>query len=139
MSSGHTAEPPLTLDAFESAALEPGAFTHELHVYCAWKMLEECAPDLAFRRYVAALKRITTKFGVTNKYHETITGFFLFLIAERRARTANAGWRAFRDANSDLFDDASTLLRRHYSAGRLDSPLARRQFLLPDRYSACAA
>ena len=139
MSGTPTADPPITLAEFESAALDPGTFTHELHVYCAWQMLKVCPPEIAFGRYAAALKRITTKFGATDKYHETITGFFLFLIAERHSTMTNAGWSAFRDSNRDLFDDASALLRQHYSAERLESRLARRQFLLPDRDAVNAA
>lgn len=126
-------EPRLALRRFENGDIDAGTFSHELHVYTAWKMLSEVSPDEAFRRYAAALRRITAKFGVPEKYHETITGFFLFLIAERRAQADSDDWRTFKTANPDLLSDAGGLLDSHYTPARLADPLARRQFLLPDK------
>lgn len=127
-------EPALAeLDAFEAARIDPEAFDHEAHVRVAWTLLE--ATDLvdAIARYAAALRRITRKFGAEGKYHETITWFFMLLIAERRREAPGVGWDAFRQRNDDLVADAGTLLSSYYSPARLASPLARSQFLLPDR------
>ncbi len=120
------------LAAFEAADIAPDDFDHEAHVRVAWTMLGVADLDECLRRYPLALKRITRRLGVPEKFHATVTGFLLLLIAERRAATPDAGWTAFRRANPDLMSGSSRLLSRHYSSKRLQSELARSQFLLPD-------
>ena len=83
------------------------------------------------------LRRYTAALGVPEKYHETVTLAWLFLINERRARCEDAadrgGWQAFRRANPDLFAAGGRVLDRYYRPDTLASPLARRVFVLPDR------
>ncbi len=126
------------LAAFETAAITPDEFDHEAHVRIAWTMLGTADLDECLRRYPLALKRITRRLGVPEKFHATVTGFLLLLIAERRAAMSTADWAAFRSANPDLVTEARQLLRRHYTSERLGAKLARSQFLLPDRNSARA-
>ena len=128
-----TSPPDIGIADFETAALDPARFTHEAHVYVAWRYLREMDLPTAVARFSAALKRLTRKFGVDSKYHETITWFFMILVAERLERTEAPDWQGFIAENPDLIEDSKTLLARHYSRQRLASPLARRQFLLPDR------
>lgn len=123
------------LDAFERAAVDPAEFDHAAHVRVAWLLLGETGLAGAIARYSDALRRITAKHGVEGKYHETVTWFFLALIAERRDAAAGNDWPSFRRDNPDLFDPAA-LLRRYYTPERLASPAARRHFLLPDRAGA---
>ncbi len=127
------------LAAFEAAAIAPDAFDHEAHVRVAWTMLGTADLDECLRRYPLALKRITRRLGVPEKFHATVTGFLLLLIAERRAAMPTAGWADFRSANRDLVTEARQLLGRHYTRERLGAELARSQFLLPDRNGVSAA
>jgi hypothetical protein len=76
---------------------------------------------------------LTLSLGIEGKYHETISWFYMALIAERRARQTQTDWSSFAAANPDLISNARELLERHYSAERLWSSLAKQQFLLPDR------
>jgi hypothetical protein len=55
------------------------------------------------------------------------------LIAERRALQGRQDWLSFSRANPDLLIKSGELLKSYYSKERLQLPLARRQFLLPDR------
>ena len=55
------------------------------------------------------------------------------LIAERLVTTPTAVWDDFAAAHPDLFTWKPGVLDRYYSSERLWSPLARAQFLLPDR------
>lgn len=126
------AKPTVTLDAFEAGSLDPEAFDHEAHVYVGWLYLERFPLLETIGRYSQALRSLTTKLGVPDKYHETITWFFLALIAERREATRGHGWFAFRSENDDLFHGAR-LLARYYSKECLMSDHARQAFVLPDR------
>jgi len=126
---------PTSIDivAFETAQVDPEAFDHEAHVQVGWQYLSDYALDEALARFSAALQRLTRKLGVSGKYHETITWFFMILISERMAQYPDADWPSFRAANDDLISNAGQLLAAHYTPQRLQSPLARRQFLMPDR------
>ena len=122
-----------SLAEFESAALDPEKFDHEAHVHIAWLLLDEEQLPEATQRFTDALRRLTSRFGIEGKYHETISCFFMALIAERKSHQAHSGWAAFAAENPDLLVKSEELLDRYYSRERLWSPLARQQFLLPDR------
>ena len=64
---------------------------------------------------------------------------FLFLIQERRV-TAPAGeaWEGFARRNPDLLTWKPSILDRYYSRETLQSELARRVFLLPERPASLA-
>lgn len=119
--------------AFEAADIDPEQFGHCQHVFVGWCYLQHCDLQETLIRYSRALKRLTKKLGAEGKYHETITWFFIFLIAEKLAQNPGASWHEFSSANRELCADGSGLLRRHYSTARIESELARQVFLLPDK------
>jgi hypothetical protein len=121
------------LDEFEAGTLDPEAFDHEAHVYIAWKLLQENTLSVATHRFTTALQKLTRKLGIEGKYHETISWFYMVLIAERRSQQGRPDWSSFARANPDLLSDAKKLLEHYYSSERLWSSLAKQQFLLPDR------
>jgi len=123
----------LSIAAFEAADVNAEAFSHEAHLFIAWSYLQETDLLDSIRRYTAALRRLTKKLGVPGKYHETITWFFMIVIAERCRHDASSDWPTFKTDNPDLFSEARTLLSHYYTRARLACPLARQQFLLPDR------
>ena len=87
----------------------------------------------ALVEFSPAIKRFADAQGATGLYHETITWAFLLLIADRQARTAAASWDEFERANADLVMWKPSILSRYYSKELLESDLARRTFLMPDR------
>lgn len=121
------------LHAFESLALPPETFRHADHLHAAWCCLR-ASPDFAAgaARFIALFRRFVDHAGASAKYHETITWFYLALIAERMAAAPGAAWEDFRAANPDLFDHTLPRLRASYRPGTLQSHLARRVFILPD-------
>lgn len=120
------------VEAFENATLEPGEFGHEAHVLVAWHYLKELSLLDAIVRFTQLIKRLTRKLGVSSKYHETITWFYLIKVAERIKAAPQADWPAFKAANPDLFAWNPSLVDRYYSKALLESDMARRMFLLPD-------
>ncbi|MGB5626793.1 MAG: hypothetical protein WBM61_13730 [Woeseiaceae bacterium] len=121
----------LTIERFESGQIDADRFDHEAHVYVAWLFVTRLELADAIARFDSALRRLTAKLGVPEKYHATITWFFLLLVAERSRY--NEGWQAFKTRNPELIRDNKVTLNRYYSEARLFSDLARRQFVLPDR------
>ena len=122
-----------TLQNFESGNVNAEQFDHSAHVYIAWKMLQESSPLETINRYSAALRRITEALNVPGKYHETITWFYVLVIADRIPPAVAGNWEQFAAANADLLGNSAQLLSSYYSDERLWSAEARQRFLLPDR------
>lgn len=121
-----------SVEEFEAGTLKPEAFDHEAHVYVAWRLLQENAPVQATWRFLSGLRRLTQALGIESKYHETISCFYMAIIAERRMEKPRQGWAAFAESNPDLLGPANKLLEKYYTPEKLWSDLAKRQFLLPD-------
>ena len=130
----------ILLRDLEACALPPGGFRHRDHVRAAWAMLRlEPAPE-AMARFRESLKRFAIHAEAPGLYHETITSAFLFAINERIQRLdADHGWEEFAGANPELLDDGRAFLDAHYSRERIESEIARRHFLLPDRPGQASA
>jgi hypothetical protein len=123
----------ISIEAFEDGAVDPDQFDHEAHIYVAWSYLEQFELEEAIDRFSAALRRLTKNLGVETKYHETITWFFMILIADRRSTSESNNWQVFRQCNADLFATRPSIVSQYYSNERLGTSLARTQFMLPDR------
>ena len=104
--------------------------THEEHVQLGYLYLRDAPLTTVLVEFPDKLRRYAESKGAHDLYHETITWAFLTLINERLHTGPNESWSAFAAANPDLFERG--VLERYYSKDRLDSPLARRVFLLPD-------
>lgn len=125
-------EPGPSIEQFEALEVVPGEFDHEAHIYVAWSYLKRFDLLASIDRYRSVLKRLTRKFGVPDKYHETITWFFLIGVAERATGEAALDWHSFKAQNADLFVRNPSVIRRFYSDTRLNSDAARKTFVLPD-------
>lgn len=122
----------ITIEALELGTIDVEAFDHEAHVFAAWRFISDLPLPEAIERFSGALIRLTRDLGVPEKYHGTVTWFYMLLIAERRQ--PGQEWAAFRAANEDLFE--RDLLTRYYTSERLASDEARARFVLPDRLAA---
>lgn len=118
--------------AFEAGDIDPDQFDHEAHVRVVWCYLQQVPAAVTIARFTSALRALTVRFGMPQKYHETISWFFIIVIADRVARSASRDWEGFRTENRDLVENSSALLKQHYSADQLNSPEARQRFVLPD-------
>lgn len=119
---------------FEDGTLPASDFHHRDHVRLAWLYLDGEPPLTALSRFTEGLKRFASRNGAEGLYHETITWAYLLLIHERKAR-AGAGetWDEFAARNPDLLSWKPSVLDGYYRKETLDSDLARRVFVMPDR------
>jgi hypothetical protein len=119
---------------FESGALSLEAFHHADHVRMGFAYVRRYSLLVALDRFSAALQRFAAAHGKETLYHETITWAYLFLIHERIARAGQPqGWEQFARTNSDLLTWKDGVLDRYYSKRSLQSELARRVFIFPDK------
>jgi hypothetical protein len=122
------------LEAFENGALCPGAFHHRDHVRLARLYLLRGEPLEALAKFSAGLRRFASAAGRSGLYHETITWAYLLLIRERMERGGpGRDFEEFEAANPDLATWRPSILASYYRKETLESDLARRVFLLPDR------
>jgi len=121
------------IEQFESCTLPNECFHHADHIKMAWLYLHRYGPIDALARFSQGLRRFAAAHGKANRYHETITWSYLFLIRERIERYgADQTWQQFADSNPDLFNWRESVLRLYYKDDTLNSDLARHTFLFPD-------
>ena len=121
-----------TIEAFEALDVVPDEFDHEAHMFVAWSYLQRFDLLASIDRYRSVLRRLTQKLGVPDKYHETITWFYLIAVAERATGDAATDWTAFKNLNAELFARGPSIIQRFYSNTRLMSEAARQSFIFPD-------
>jgi hypothetical protein len=119
---------------FENDALPGDSFHHADHVRLAFAYLCQYPVLQALEKFASALKRFAAARGKTQLYNETITCAYFFLIRERMARSEGVDWEEFARENPDLLIWKEGILSRYYCEGTLKSDLARRVFVLPDKW-----
>ena len=118
------------LAALERCDLPAEQFDHAAHIRAGYLYLRAAPFAEALGRIGAAIRRYATHLGKPDKYHETVTVAFLALIEQHRCERGDPGdWAAFARANPDLL--AKDVLLGYYDQRELDSPMARRTFVLP--------
>jgi hypothetical protein len=118
---------------FENDAIPADSFHHADHVRLAFAYLCEYPVLRALEKFADALKRFAAARGKTQLYNETITCAYFFLIRERMAGCEGVGWEQFARENPDLFSWKDGILGRYYRHETLQSDLARKVFLFPDK------
>lgn len=114
--------------SFLACTLDPAAFSHEAHLRVAWWFLRRGPSGGGAARFDRALRRYVAAVGVPEKYHATITGAYLRLLAARMGtHGGEENWSTFLAFNPDLRE--RELLLRYYPRTLLDSRLARREFI----------
>jgi len=122
------------IQQFEDGATDAASFHHAEHVRLAFEYLCRYSVPVALERFSDALKRFAAAQGKAQRYHETITWAYLLLIHERQARAGcSQTWEEFAERNPDLLVWKGGVLATLYRPETLDSDLARRTFVLPDR------
>jgi hypothetical protein len=124
----------MLISRFEEG-LAPEGFHHADHMRVAFAYISELPLLEAFAKFSAALKRFALAQGKPNLYHETITWTYLFLISERIRTHRAESWDEFANRNADLLVSKGGVIERYYTKQALESDLARRTFVLPDRVS----
>jgi len=120
------------LAAFEAGRLDPKMFNHKAHVYAGWLYVHRYPLTEAIARFSHTLKAFAKRAGAPKKYHETITWFYMLLIADRQGRGNHDDFKSFLAANGDLVA-APSILTRYYTQETLASDYARTHYVMPDR------
>ena len=119
------------LAAFENCSIPPSEYGHKEHLRTAFLYLRRDGwPDGA-DQVREGIKPFAAYNGVSEKYHETITTFWLLLVRHAIALAPQAGsFDALVAAHPQLLD--KSLLERHFSRGLLGPPASRVGWSDPD-------
>ena len=123
-------------DAELARALERGEianenFHHASHLHVAWVYLSESSSvKEAASKMRETLRRFASAAGKLEKYHETITLFWVHLLACAHAADSGKTLEEIVHANSRLLEKNFPLA--YYSAERLFSDSARTSWVEPD-------
>src|ERR1700690_4407249 len=118
---------------FESGEVAEDSFHHADHVRLAFAYLSRYSALEALDKFSNALRRYAAARGKPQRYSETITYAYFFLIRERVACSSAVDWDEFVLGNPDLLAWKNGILTRYYEEATLQSDLARRLFLFPDK------
>jgi hypothetical protein len=118
------------LAGLEAGTLPPAQFDHRGHLRAGFLYLRRHDFPGACVAMKRAIQRFAALLGKSTLYHETVTVAYLALIAERLAdEPAGVGFEEFLARYPELA--SGEYFRRYYPAGELDTPEARRTFILP--------
>jgi hypothetical protein len=117
--------------AFERGEVAPESFGHLSHLQVAWVYLSESSGvEEAAAKMRETLRRFTAAVGKPEKYHETITLFWVRFLAGMRATGSNESLEHIIQANPRLLEKDLPLV--YYSSERLFSDKARSSWVEPD-------
>lgn len=121
--------------AFVERSIGSSDFGHRAHVRAAYLVIKHHGFDHALPAMRSGLQELlefarTQGYEPRTGYHETITMFWLRVVAHRMAQGEFADSNDFLDRSPELLD--VRLMLRHYTKERLMSDEARRGFVEPD-------
>jgi len=119
------------LRAFFSLGLPSTAFHHRDHLRLAWLVVRRGGAAAAYARVSAAIRRFAEAHGHGDRYHETLTAFWVRLVAHAAGDGAEIeDFDAFLRAYPLLLDRQLPL--RHWSREALFAAAARATWREPD-------
>ena len=117
--------------ALERGEIANENFHHVSHLHVAWVYLSESpSVDEAAEKMRATLRRFAASAGLLEKYHETITQFWMHVLALARAAASGKSLREIVHANPRMLE--KNFLLDYYSSRRLFSEKARISWVEPD-------
>ena len=119
------------VEAFLTGTLSPQQFHHRDHLRLAWTLVRLTGMDEAMRRITGGIRYFATLHGHAEKYHETMTRFWVRIVAHAvAARSDITTFDEFLAAFPLLLE--KDLPYRHWQRETMASPVARAQWVEPD-------
>ena len=117
--------------ALERGEIANENFRHASHLHVAWVYLAESSSlNESAAKMRNTLRRFAAAAGKPEKYHETITLFWVHLLSRVKSTAGRKGLEEFVEANPRLLEKDLPLT--YYSRERLFSAHARTSWVEPD-------
>lgn len=119
------------LQAFARGTIANSDFRHRDHLRLAWLQVRRLGCEGALLNITAGIRHFAEAHGASGKYHETMTRFWVRVVAHMvAARPDIDDFARFLDAFPQLLDKELSL--RHWERATLMSPQARAMWVEPD-------
>jgi CDP-diacylglycerol--glycerol-3-phosphate 3-phosphatidyltransferase len=118
------------LAAFEAGQIANRDFHHGDHLRLAWIQIRRLGTERASDVVAGAIRRFAARHGHRDRYHETMTRFWVRVVAVGINRHPALAFEELLAAEPHLLD--KNLPYRHWSRDRMGSDEARRQWVEPD-------
>ena len=116
----------------EAKTLDPVYFNHIGHLRLAWLYLSRHDFERAYSLVDANIRAYADSLGETDKYHVTITYALMRIIEKRIKRQNSKTFKGFLETNSDIIDNAVSVLCEYFTKDKLFSDQAKSSLLQPD-------
>ena len=127
---GVTAADDHFLAAFTAGEIANQDFHHRDHLRLAWIQIRRLGLPHALEAVTAAIRQFAAGHGHGDRYHETMTRFWLLVVAMGISRHSTLAFDELLAAEPHLLD--KNLPYRHWSRERMGSEDARQRWLEPD-------
>ncbi len=131
-SSIQTIDNQVFLSQFEDLSLDKAYFNHRGHLRLAWLYLQQNELELAIHKVCTGIQAYAESLGAKDKFNLTITDATVRIMARRIESMPDKSWRLFLACNTDLVNDALSVLTQYFSKHRLLSEEARVKLIKPD-------
>jgi hypothetical protein len=119
------------LQALADCTIGNHEFRHRDHLRLAWLQVRRLGPDEASGAVSASIRRFAAAHGATGKYHDTMTRFWVLVVAHLSASRPDIhDFDGFLAAFPMLLD--KNLPFRHWQRETMLSPEAREDWVEPD-------
>lgn len=117
--------------AFQSGSLPPTQFHHRDHLRLAWLLTRQMGAEAATVRVAAGIQEFAARHGHADKYHDTLTRFWVRIVGHLVAARPDVGhFDAFLATFPQLLD--KDLPYRHWRRETMGSTAARAGWVDPD-------
>ncbi len=127
---GVTAADDHFLAAFTAGEIANQDFHHRDHLRLAWIQIRRLGLPHALEAVTAAIRQFAAGHGHGDRYHETMTRFWLLVVAMGISRHPTLAFDELLAAEPHLVD--KNLPYRHWSRERMGSEDARQRWVEPD-------
>jgi hypothetical protein len=118
------------LAEFEAGQIANDSFHHRDHLRLAWIKIRRLGLERASDAVGGAIREFASRHGRADRYHDTMTRFWLRVVALGINRHRSLPFDDLLAAEPHLLD--KNLPFRHWSRERMASDEARRQWVEPD-------
>jgi hypothetical protein len=117
--------------AFLNGSLPPTQFHHRDHVRLAWYLTRQLGVEAATHTITAGIQRFAAQHGHPDKYHETMTQFWVRIVGHHtRFHPDATDFAAFLGTYPQLLD--KDLPYQHWQRETMASAAARAEWVEPD-------
>jgi hypothetical protein len=118
---------------FANCSFNSSWFTHEAHLRLAWIHIRKYGLDQAIDNVCHQIERYAESLGAKDKFNKTVTVAALKAVYHFMNRSRSDNFEGLIQEFPRLKTEFKGLMNAHYGIDIFKSPLARKEFIEPDK------